>query len=173
MKVWISPHGHPWALLEEMVGAPLPGVARGPKGKPFFPRRPDLQFNLSHSKGWALCGVDASPIGVDVEAVHTRRASFPRQVLSPAEYAWFVRRGAVWEDLYTLWTLKEAKVKCLGVGLTLPVAEISVPLLSPGQSACLDGLVFTACGGDGWRAAVAGSSTASLEWYQSDGGASC
>ena len=36
-------------------------------GKPFFPGFPQLQFNLSHSRGAAVCALHHLPVGVDVE----------------------------------------------------------------------------------------------------------
>ena len=93
-------------------------------------------------------------MGADVERVRPRSAGLPRYVCSAGELAWFEGRGERWEDFYTLWTLKEARVKYTGTGLTLPPRDIAVPLLDPGQHACLDGLIFTAYAGEGWRAAL-------------------
>ena len=55
------------ALARERGLTGLPAIAAGANGKPFFPDRPDLQFNLSHSHGAAVCALHHLPIGVDVE----------------------------------------------------------------------------------------------------------
>ena len=151
--------GDAYALLEALLRTEyglerLPALARDGGGKPFFPARPELRFNVSHSGGLILCGAGAAAVGVDVERIRPRRTGLPRHVLSPEEYAWFVRQGGGWERFYTLWTLKEARVKCTGAGLSGPARAIAVPLLAPGQGGTLDGLRFRAYGGDGWRAAV-------------------
>lgn len=154
MKLWMA-EGDAWALLARMLGGTgLPAIGRTEDGKPFFLQKPDLHFNLSHSGGLALCGVGRVPLGVDVEQVRPRRAGLARYVLSEEEFAWFQSRGGDWGSLYTLWTLKEARVKCLGTGLRQAPRTIGVPLLQPGQSGKLDGLNFRAYGGEGWRAAV-------------------
>lgn len=132
----------------------LPVLERTSGGKPFFPRHPEQQFNLSHSGPYALCALSSREVGADIEVIRPRRASLPQKVLSSAEFVWFQTRGSRWEDFYTLWTLKEARVKYTGTGLILPPRDIAVPLLSPGESAALDGLIFTAYAGTDWRAAL-------------------
>lgn len=158
MELWME-EGEGWQalahLLEARFGlAGLPQAARTAAGKPWFPGRPELHFNLSHSGGLALCGAGRCPLGVDVERVRPRRAGLERHVLSLAELAWYEELGGGWESLYTLWTLKEAKVKCLGTGLRQAPRAIAVPLLAPGQAGRLEGLTFRAYAGPGWRAAV-------------------
>lgn len=147
--------GDAWALLARMLGGTgLPSIVRTEDGKPFFPQKPDLHFNLSHSGGLALCGVGEVPLGVDVEQVRPRREGLARYVLSEKEFDWFTLQGGDWGSLYTLWTLKEARVKCAGTGLRQAPRTIGVPLILPGQSGTLDGLNFRSYGGRDWRAAV-------------------
>lgn len=143
----------------------LPPIGKRAGGKPWFPTAPERCFNLSHSGPYALCALDGREVGADVEVLRPRRALLPRKLLSDEEYAWFSGRGGRWEDFYTLWTLKEAKVKCLGTGLTLPVRAIAVPLLEPGECGALEGLFFTAYAGAGWRAALcAFGGSAFIKW---------
>lgn len=158
MVLWLGA-GDAHKLLEELVreeyGLPaLPTLARAENGKPFFSERPGLHFNLSHSRGLSLCGVGTAPMGVDVEAVRPRRPGLPGHVFSEKEYAWFRERGGDWGSFYTLWTLKEARVKCTGIGLRQGPRSIAVPLLAPGEEGTLDGLAFRAYAGEGWRAAA-------------------
>ena len=147
------------ALLRRSAGLvwgmdALPDLDRAPKGKPFFHSMPQCRFNLSHSGPFALCALSDDEVGADIEVIRPRRSFLPQKVLSEAEFAWFRDRGSRWEDFYTLWTLKEARVKYTGTGLTLPARDIAVPLLDPGQHARLDGLTFTAYAGEGWGAAL-------------------
>ena len=146
-----------WALLERALAdrglEQMPAVERAPGGKPYFPDRPELCFSLSHSGPWALCALGDGPVGADVETVRPRREALLR-ALSAQELAWFRGRGSRWEDFYTLWTLKEARVKCTGEGLRRPAREIAVPLLDPGGTAEREGFRFTALAGEGWRGAV-------------------
>lgn len=166
MELWME-EGEAWPLLARLLKerfglAELPPVARTAEGKPWFPQHPRLHFNLSHSGGLALCGAGDCPLGVDVERVRPRREGLARYVLSAVEFAWFQRQGGDWGSLYTLWTLKEARVKCTGAGLRQAPRSIGVPLLLPGQSGSLDGLRFRAYGGENWRAAVCTAGTEAL-----------
>lgn len=142
-------------LLRQEYGLEaLPPIEQTAAGKPWFPTRPELAFNVSHSGGLLLCGAGSGPLGVDIERVRPRRAGLARYVLGKAEYQWYASRGAVWEDFYSLWTLKEARCKCTGAGLDGPARKIAVPLLSPGEAGELDGLRFRSYGGTDWRAAA-------------------
>lgn len=154
-------------LLRAALGVEeLPPMETSPRGKPRFPTLPECRFSLSHSGPLALCGVGDGELGVDVELIRPRRDLLPRRTLSPAELDWFRSRGSRWADFYTLWTLKEARVKQAGTGLDRPARSIAVPLLEPGQEAELDGLRFTAYGGEDWRGALCAlGQTAPLEWF--------
>lgn len=144
-------------VLAEYGLTALPELARKAGGKPWFPARPGLHFNVSHSGGLLLCGAGAAPLGVDIERVRPRRAGLARFVLSGAEYDWYQAQGGGWEALCALWTLKEARCKYTGEGLSRPPREIAVPLLDPGETGRLDGLTFRAYGGPDWRAAACGA----------------
>ena len=148
-------------LLQTEYGLPeLPELARTERGKPWFPAHPELHFNVSHSGGLLLCGAGEAPGGVDIERVRPRRESLARHVLGETEYAWFEARGLRWEDFYSLWTMKEARCKCTGAGLSQAPRSIAVPLLEPGQTGALDGFSFRVYGGADWRAAACVSAPA-------------
>lgn len=148
-------------VLERVYQLPSPSFYRLPGGKPALTDLP-LYFNLSHSGPFALLGVSDAPLGVDVERVKPRRAGLPRYALSDREFDWFTQRGSRWEDFYTLWTLKESRVKYTGQGLDRAPRTIAVPLLSAGTCGELDGLCFASWNGSGWCAAFCGE-----EWPQS------
>ena len=158
MVLWLGT-GEAYGLLAELLAAEyglpgLPELERQAGGKPFFPHRPGLHFNLSHSGDLALCGVGAAHLGVDIEVIRPRRAGLARYICSPEEYAWYEELGGDWESLYTIWTLKEARVKCTGEGLRQRPETIAVPRLGPGQTGELEGLIFRSYAGNGWRGAV-------------------
>ena len=132
----------------------LPTIGRSEHGKPFFVDHPQLQFNLSHSGTFALCALDDSPVGVDVEAVRPHHPRLANRVCSPAELEWVTGQPDPPRARLSLWTKKEARVKWDGCGLTVPLREISVPV---DADAVLDGLHFHALSGDGWVAAACGS----------------
>lgn len=158
--VWKAGEGEPYALLRSLLLETrgmefLPPIARQPGGKPWFPSHPELHFSVSRSGTLAFCALGEAPVGADVELVRPRSKGLPRYALSGGEYAWFEAGGERWEDFYTLWTLKEARVKCTGEGIfAVPPRKVSVPLLRPGEEAIWEGFSFTALAGEGWRGAV-------------------
>ena len=132
----------------------LPEIARRENGKPFFANHPEIEFNVSDSNGCSLCALSDFPIGVDVEFIKPRKDGLARHVFSSREWEWFCSRGSKWEDFYILWTLKEAKVKCTGMGLRIPACEISVPLIDSGEEAYFDGFHFTALSIENFKGAI-------------------
>ena len=118
----------------------LPPLEKSPRGKPFFPSRPDRWFSLSHSGGYVLCALsDAGPVGVDIEVVRPHRRGLPQYAFSAEEQASF---DGSWEDFARLWTLKESRCKRQDTPLFPPrLAEVpSCPVRS--------------YVGEDWRAAV-------------------
>lgn len=145
------------AIREAWGLSPLPEIARREGGKPFFPEREDLHFNLSHSGKLALCALDEAPVGVDIQVVKQWRPGLPERVCSPRELAWLEGQRELWPAFTLLWTLKEARAKESGQGLTTSIRDIRIPL--PGNGPLrLDGLWFRAWTGGDWAAAVCGHS---------------
>ena len=145
------------AVREVWGLSPLPEIARHEGGKPFFPGRKDLHFNLSHSADLALCALDGAPVGVDIQIVKEWRPGLPGRVCSPGELEWLDAQPDRWPAFTRLWALKEARVKQSGQGLTTSIRDIRVPLPADGP-VWLDGLWFGTYTGPGWAAAVCGRS---------------
>lgn len=144
--------------VKEVWGlSPLPEIALREGGKPFFPGHPDCHFNLSHSGYLALCALDSAPVGVDIQIVKEWRPSLPQRVCSAEELSWLEGQPELWPAFTRLWTLKEARVKESGKGLTPDLQDIRVPLPER-ESVLFDGLWFRTWSGPGWAAAVCGHS---------------
>lgn len=99
-------------------------------GKPFLPFHPGLQFNLSHSGSWAVCAVSRDPVGVDVEqprcTMEIARRFFQEKELEGLDT---LSEPQQRDQLNRLWTAKEAFIKALGGGLTIPLNSFSVILM--------------------------------------------
>ena len=113
------------------------------EGKPSLDaaHRSDVRFNVSHSRDIAGFGIVAArDIGLDVEVI--RRDvdvdEIPKRFFSCAEQQMLA--GLQGEDKYwgffNCWTRKEAYVKAVGSGLSLPLRDFDVSLL-PGEPAKL------------------------------------
>lgn len=101
----------------------------GPFGKPMLdPPFEDIRFNLSHTRGAvAVVVTRGCELGVDIESDrHIDEPTFHSQILAPVELAdldGFEDREA---RLTALWVAKEAIVKAIGTGLSLPVTRVIV-----------------------------------------------
>ncbi len=136
-------------LVGRALGVPPAAWAwrEGPHGRPEIAgaHRP-LSFNLAHSGGTVACAVrHGGEVGVDVE-YRDRRALDPRLVdryCSPDETADIRRHGPDgWRDQFLkYWTLKEAYLKARGLGIALPLADLSFSLEpDPVRLTCLNAL---------------------------------
>ena len=143
------------AVREVWGLSPLPEIARQERGKPYFPKYPELHFNLSHSGELALCALDSSPVGVDIQIVREWRPALPRRVCSRKELDWLEAQPELWPAFTRIWALKEARAKESGQGLTTSIRDIRVPLPGDGPVQ-LDGLWFRSYCGPDWAAAVCG-----------------
>ncbi len=119
------------ALLRRMLHETFPEVAaedwrfvRTAEGKPqLAPPAPRVSFNLSHTRGIVACAVSrGAEVGIDVECDDRRMEVEPLapEVCSAQEQTQLhalppEMRGSFFLDL---WTLKEAYLKALGVGIT-------------------------------------------------------
>ena len=124
---------HRWGLEAR------PGIAHGEQGKPYFPNHPEYHFNISHSGRFALCALDERPVGADIEHIRPHHPKLAERICSSQELDWLKEQPDKISALCQLWTCKEALVKYLGTGLTVPLRTIRVPL-SPASNQ--DGLVF-------------------------------
>ena len=137
----------------------LPELARGERGKPYFPALPHCCFNLSHSGTFALCALSERPVGVDIQVL--RPSWSPRLVersCSPAERAWLASRADGPADFAALWACKESAAKESGRGLPYPPARLEIPVPPAGAPLAgadlPDGRRLRVYGGPDWRGAV-------------------
>lgn len=103
-------------------------------GKPFLKNK-RLQFNLSHTDTMAVIAVtEDAEIGVDIESLH-RKVEYDdlaKRFFCEAEYQKLVQ---VYTDekrnaFFNCWTRKEAFIKAVGEGLSYPLNDFEVTLLS-------------------------------------------
>lgn len=129
-------HQAAWELLAQVLARELgieslPEVAKGGEGKPFFPERPDICFNLSHSHGAVACAVHDREVGVDIE-----RLRQPPKRLG---------RGMEPEAFFQLWTAREATVKRQGRGIAALIQGEAPDPLCRSFSDLLPGWIVTVC----------------------------
>lgn len=134
---FVVAHGALRDILSRYLGVPAAQLAfsTNPYGKPALavPEHAWLQFNLSHSGDMVLFAVTRDrPIGIDVEQI-IPPDNFPRlveQFFSENEYRAFcaLPEGKRAAAFFAGWTRKEAYVKALGVGVTLPLNQFDITM---------------------------------------------
>jgi 4'-phosphopantetheinyl transferase len=146
---------------------------RGPCGKPRLVQdRPEgnIQFSLAHAQGQALIAVCGSRrVGVDVETVQPLgdMALVARQFFSEGEQEvlFSLPAGEQKQAFFNGWTRKEAVLKALGAGFSVPPEQVEVSLapLEPARVLSIGGDARAAAGwvvaslqpAPGYQAAVA------------------
>ena len=100
-------------------------------GKPFLPGT-GIQFNISHSKDFLLCGISLNKqIGLDIQEIYSI-SSLDRIInnfFSPAEtrYLHTLPSGETYrEHFFAIWTAKEAYLKAVGDGIQGSFNQISI-----------------------------------------------
>lgn len=111
-------------------------------GKPLLtPPAPELQFNLSHSHGWALLGFTLrAELGVDIEKMRPDFATreIAERFFAPDEVAVLASLDASQQAqaFFKCWTRKEAFIKAHGIGLSFGLDKFSVAF-APGVAPAL------------------------------------
>ena len=108
----------------------------GDRGKPRLAQLNDrnpLEFNLSHSQGYALYGFtqDCS-IGVDLECLREMpdAVKIARRFFSPREFQFIANLNPQQQTkvFFQFWTAKEAYLKAIGTGLAGSLAAVDITL---------------------------------------------
>lgn len=104
-------------------------------GKPSVAQAPSMHFSLSHSGDQALLAIsDTLVVGADLEQVRTlEHLDLARRYFHRAEIAAIEDQPTKSDQLeafFRVWTLKEAIVKALGKGLSMPLDRFAVSIAS-------------------------------------------
>lgn len=94
-----------------------------PTGRPVLKDHPELSFSLSHSEN-QVAVVCSRHVNVGVDLQHKRpfdERLFSR-ICTPQEKEGVSQKNA--ESFYFFWTVKEAAMKCLGLGFQYPMNQL-------------------------------------------------
>jgi 4'-phosphopantetheinyl transferase len=91
-----------------------------------------IQFNLSHSADKAVIAINKHfPIGIDIEKIQAKSfLAIAKRFFSPEEYAELSQLpdNEASSAFFCLWSRKEAVVKAVGKGLSIPLSSFSLAL---------------------------------------------
>lgn len=125
-------------LLRKVLGQYLQqspaslAFSRSEKGKPYIANN-SLRFNLSHSGHWALLALgQGMELGVDIEQIRDSRdlLGIAENYYHPDEFAQLRQQDGTEQVrfFYQLWTLKEALLKAMGVGISAGMENLNFRL---------------------------------------------
>ncbi len=104
-------------------------IAKSEHGKPSLAEYPHIHYNVTHSDGITACISACKECGIDAERVRDYRPNVIKRAFSESEKALIEKAPDEEKNLlfFRLWTLKEAYVKALGIGVSYPLntAEFS------------------------------------------------
>lgn len=103
-------------------------VAVDKHGKPYFVNS-DLKFNLSHSGRYVVAAVSDYEIGIDIQKKKADKHRIAEKNFLQGECA-YINAGANDEERHQrfceVWTLKEAYLKNIGMGLRKPLNSFEI-----------------------------------------------
>lgn len=141
-------HGLLRRVLGHYLDAPAASLRfeQGPAGKPHLAGAhagSGLHFSLSHSGSHGLLGVACHAIGVDIEQVRPiadlRAVAESNFAASELCTLFALPASLQFDGFFACWTRKEAVIKALGGGLSIPLAEFDVSV-DPRHPASLNAL---------------------------------
>jgi 4'-phosphopantetheinyl transferase len=139
-QAYIAAHGALRTILATYLGRSPAEIefTSGSNGKPAVA---GIQFNLSHSADLGVVAVTPErEVGVDVELIDPSRANMDvaRRFFSPRETSVLEALPTAQQTraFFNCWTRKEAYLKAIGLGLSMPLESFDVTL-APGEPARL------------------------------------
>lgn len=122
-------------------------------GKPYAVNS-NINFNLSHSEGYALCVCGTENVGCDIEKIKSCNEKVAKRFFCENEYDALKSSENASLDFTRFWVLKESVLKFSGEGITggLDSYDFSGYLLCDRFS--LGGLEFNCLEADGYLVAI-------------------
>ena len=95
-------------------------------GKPHVVGRSGVHYNISHSGDYVVCAVGSAPVGIDVQEIKDGSSDIAGRFFSKEEKEMLAAADEKKKTFYEIWSLKEAYIKCIGMGLSMPLEDFGV-----------------------------------------------
>lgn len=101
----------------------------GPAGKPELVNDSSLGFNLAHSAEFAVCAIADHPVGVDLERRRPMKNApgLAERWFHPEEQRRIAAAADPLAEFFRTWTMKEAALKLVGVGVGESLPRVLTP----------------------------------------------
>lgn len=96
-------------------------------GKPFIKNYPDFHYSITHTRNAVVVAVSDKPVGVDIERIRKAEIKIANRFFVSNEQT-FINQITDESDIrfFEVWTKKEAYIKCIGKGLSMPLNTFNV-----------------------------------------------
>ena len=100
---------------------------KGKFGKPYIKNFQSFYFNVSHTRNAIAVAVSDMEVGVDIEVVRRDEHDIAERFFTASEFN-YIYNGNIGKEkrFFEIWTKKEAYIKYVGKGLTIPLNSFSV-----------------------------------------------
>jgi 4'-phosphopantetheinyl transferase len=95
-------------------------------GKPFLVGYPYFCFNISHTRNALAVAFADCPVGVDLERIREIDMGIANRFFTQSESVYISQTNDPDSAFYEIWTKKEAYIKWVGKGLSIPLRSFSV-----------------------------------------------
>ncbi|MBQ4803358.1 4'-phosphopantetheinyl transferase superfamily protein [Aquimarina sp. MMG015] len=94
--------------------------------KPYF-KEGKVKFNISHSGNMVVCAItETCEIGIDIEMLHSLHIEDFKTQMTALEWQRIISSDNPESSFFDYWTQKEAVIKALGIGLSLPLDSFEI-----------------------------------------------
>jgi len=108
-------------------------------GKPYLDIKGDSKhFNLSHSGGIVTGIIDEYENGIDVEKIAEYDSKIAKRFFCKEEYEYIEKSDNKNMDFFRMWTIKEAYMKYLALGMKKPLDSFSISFIDDEKSKIYD-----------------------------------
>lgn len=122
---------------------------RNEYGKPYLKDYINFYFNLSHTRNAIAVAISDKPVGVDIEKVGTAELIIANRFFNESEVAYITKTEIdIDKRFYEVWTKKEAYIKYIGKGLSIPLNSFDTldnKVSKQIQTFEKDGYIISAC----------------------------
>jgi len=108
------------------------------KGKPVSNNDIKLDFNISHSDTCVACIIDDNDVGIDVEKIDKYNADISKRFFQTKESEFISSHDDKASVFYRIWTIKEAYIKYLRLGMYKRMNSFAVNLIDEYTSYIVD-----------------------------------
>jgi 4'-phosphopantetheinyl transferase len=96
-------------------------------GKPYIKDHQDFCYNISHTRNAIVVCVSDNPVGVDIESIRKADMRIAKRFFTNDELI-YITQSETDKDrrFFEIWTKKEAYIKYIGRGLSMPLNSFDV-----------------------------------------------